>query len=528
MFNFTAVFFLLFYYLVSRYWSPRFENWPLRRVLVLTTASLAIYYVAVSMAYALSPSYMDHLEASVAMKALLASAGQPIYTSLTAPARISLLYGPSTYLAGMAFGRLPIDAILASKLAGAALPLCGLTIFALTLRRFFRGAGWIACVGYCILVVLLFRHISFWNRPDSAILFGVALVCSGVFTRNRYLSVLLVSLGAAFAMDAKGHALLYVLPLAPIYVSRMGFKTAAVSCVGTVVLALAPFLIFSAFSLTNYIAWLQMAATHNLRLILFLETISLFIVASIPVGVVAWTFWKSGEFSRTGNGAARLSIYAYFGCGLLVSIVASKAQAGSHHILPFAPVMAAIAVWVNSRTSPVGRRTVFDRAGNRRLILSLAMAFSLVMLVGLHKSQARVIRFMQIDRHHIMREELLSIKEAYPTYQIVMGYSDHDNFEASFLRPLLFDTGGREFMDASALMDMGASGLTLPVGTLELMRSQVVEIFVLPRGEAPFYMGNFYRGQHELFGSGLRSVFLDNYHQVDSSSFYTVWMANRL
>jgi len=524
--NFTAVLLLVSYFAISRLWLPAFENWNFRRILQVVAGLLGLYFVAVAVAYVLAPSFCDHLEASVAAKTLMAAAGEPIYTALDDARRISLLYGPSTYLVGMALVGIPIDPITASKLAGVLSALGGLVVYFVFLRRRFHGLGAVAAVGYCLAVLLLFRHFSFWNRPDSAIFLGVAVACAAVFRPGRVWPAILVAAGTAFAVDAKPHAFLYLLPLVPPFVRRVGGRAAFLTVLMAVGMAFMPYLIFPSFALGNHLAWLRAATAHGLEAQLFMETISQWFVLSIPFGVAAWLALR-GDGTDGQAGTVRSCLYLYLACGLAVAVIASKAQAGPHHVLPFAPVVAALTLWCGSQIEPKELQRILARARSRRLLFSLALTFAVVMVVGLYKSQSRIVQFLVSDRQHQLRADLLEITARHPGECLVMGYGSSADFDATFLRPLLYKNCHKSFLDASALMDMAASGIPLPDATVEMMASRKVDMFVLPRGSAPFSLGGYYRHNGELFSDRLREAFLDNYHPVDSSGFYVLWAANQ-
>ena len=485
-----------------------------------------VYYLLTCAAYVRTPSFMDHLESSVAMQALVVTQGKPIYTALDSADRFTLCYGPAPSLVGAAFMCATADPILAAKVCGAVQGMLSLAVlFALC----YAGSGGLRAsmaTAYCAFLYLLFDHISYWIRPDSLLLLATSLSCSAMLLRARWPSLLLSSLGFALAVNAKIHAGIVLLPILLLYCRQRGWRW-ALGLVGlSAFWAVLPFVLSQSFSIRAYLEWLRtitrhtldpgLAATNAQYVIFFFSP--LLLVAIARRRHASWREW-CGEPRTQAVGCA-------LACFALTAALASKSGAGPHHLLPFAPLTAALMVSFGA-TPGADTRQASPSYSTRVIVGAILGAWALTVIVAAVGSQKEIVRFIRNDRGAETRRELESILSRYPGKAIVMGYGAEEGYEHTHFRPLLFNRTGDNFLDAAALMDMEASGLRIPQATLQRVAAQYYDMFLTPIGGRPFSMGTWYAGDRPLFDRVLSAVFEASYTKTEEGRYFSVWEAKR-
>jgi hypothetical protein len=83
--------------------------------------------------------------------------------------------------------------------------------------------------------------------------------------------------------------------------------------------------------------------------------------------------------------------------------------------------------------------------------------------------------------------------------------------------------GNPFLLDVPAMMDMQKAGLGLPEGTREMMASGRCRIWLIPRGESPFELRNYFEPEGMIFDEEFRRVFQAHYRVVDHSVHFDVW-----
>jgi hypothetical protein len=112
------------------------------------------------------PHFFDNAEPVIPAVGWLFHAGRPVYHALDSPERYAHIYGPFAFIAhGWALGLLG-PGIRVSKGLGAAAGLASLVLVYLLARRHVRRMPAFVLSGICALLLLLFRHYSFWTRPS--------------------------------------------------------------------------------------------------------------------------------------------------------------------------------------------------------------------------------------------------------------------------------------------------------------------------------------------------------------------------
>ncbi|MGE5458290.1 MAG: hypothetical protein ACM3RX_08035, partial [Methanococcaceae archaeon] len=312
-----------------------------RRIIFWGLSIPIIYYLCLNVFYILTPSFFDHIEPSIVMQSFLVTEGKQIFTDINSADRISSVYGPVPYIITAIFLKLFSDPILAGKISGIFLTLSSLIIMFVILKKKFSTSISYLCIAYFIIIFLPFGHISFWNRPDSAALFGCSIVCWGLLTKNKTFSSILFALGTAICIDAKIPAIFVVFPLLVIYLLDRGFKVALWTIVISVLFAFSPFFLCKSFNLFNYINWLKAETGHPFLVDQLVRTIIYSILFSLPLFfVIGINFSNISAALRKGTQKQIIvNLSALLISFLLAAIPASKEGSGSYHLLPFAYVI---------------------------------------------------------------------------------------------------------------------------------------------------------------------------------------------
>ncbi len=492
-------------------------------------APLILYYMIICLLYANTPSFLDHIEPTIAMESMLINEGKTIYTTVDNENRISLLYGPSSYLVNALFLKyFNVNPIFASKLAGVSLALGSLLVLFISFAKRFSFIFSYFSVVLCILLYLPFGHFSFWNRPDSVIIFACSLSCGSLFVKRNSVSAILFALSVALAVNSKFHSVLYLVPLAPLYIYGRGFKLVFLSSILSVVLVFIPFFVFASFSLPQYLQWLLQAGNHDLSMHTLMRNLSYSFLFLLPVLLSIY-------FCRTQIGNLRVLLsdniiqgtFLLFFNIILVAIIASKEGSGPNHLAPFAPIAAVFLCMSSERLLHVDN--IKDKIWSRKskFVFCLGLAWFFACILASVQPTTKILRHTSHDSGGTIATELNNILLKYPDSSIAMGYADHTGYHFTYFRPLLFERTSDYFMDAPAMMDMAESDLEIPPATIEKIRSQEYDIFLIPKGGEPFTMKSLYLSKRSIFGDILPVEFKNNYVEVDTSDHFSIWSANK-
>lgn len=465
-----------------------------------------LYFATV---YLQSANYTDHIEPNTAVVSWLWLHGAPVYHALDAPERYAFLYGPLAYLAGGLSFALFGGSVLAAKLPGFVCLLLALGATAAAALRV--GRGWVAglaALGYVSLLALFFRNFSFWSKPDSFLLAAAALGVLACTWRSGRGAATGVGLALGLAVNAKITGGLYFLPLLAWLWERHGLRPALAAGVTGAVLAVLPFFT-EQISVVHYIEWLRAAGGHGLSLSLLVQNLLFGVLALVPAAVFAWR--ERGCLRRyplTGV-AAGLAL-------LLVVVAASKPGSGPHHLLPFLPALGMLAARLAA-----GARHV-------RLVSAACAAFA---LASGATAAVAVYYGLGVVRSHALgdtlRAEIEHVSARYPDRSIYMGYGDGSRYTWTFVRDELAYRGHPYLIDAAAMMDFQLSGVDVPDATVERMVGDVGAVWLIPAGQEPFTIVNwYYRATGgKLFSDEFRQAFSDHYRKVAGTEHYDVYLA---
>jgi hypothetical protein len=110
----------------------------------------------------------------------------------------------------------------ASKILGAVAGIGSLAVTHVLLRDVARSRRALMLTGVCALELLTFTHYSYWTRPDSLELLGVAAAMALATSRWTYLTAGLMGVPSGVVWALKFTSVLYTLPAFALFERRAG------------------------------------------------------------------------------------------------------------------------------------------------------------------------------------------------------------------------------------------------------------------------------------------------------------------
>jgi len=493
---------------------------PLALVLLLTyTAALACTLYL--------PIAIDPIEVTVTGISALWLHHQPIYTTLDAPARYSLLYGPLCYL--------PFAAAL--KLFGATMATLKLTIVAcnallfialwLALRHHLRPDEALIALAFAAATLLMKAMSTLQVRGDAPLAAAVALALLAITLHRRVPAAILFALAAALAVDIKFTAAFSLLvPLYLLY-KRHGPVTTSISLTLAAILAAAPFALPN-ISLPNYLAWIHQASHHPLGLKLFAMNVIACLILLTPLALLSTTLDAPFQTLRRHWPLAALFALTLAGSAL----TGSKIGAGRSHLngaFLVATYLAALLWSHRSRTKSIPQ-----------LLPASAAVYSLFLLLP-SLSQLNDLRSICLARRAwaiSVAGDVDYILRSHPHQAIEIAYNQVPTLDEPIdpltaFRTTLVLAGNPFTADAGALSDMGLSGLSVPASTTAYLRSCGTQIWLVPAGGEPFSATNLYVPDiphrfpdPHLFPQPLRNAFAATYTHTSSTQYFDLYTCN--
>lgn len=508
--------------------SRRVATWFGGRFWVSLSVTVLVVYTAALGCSLYLPMVIDFIEASVASLSFIALHGRPVYTQLQDVHRTSLLYGPLCYL--------PYSAALAifgpgiASLKGAVL-FFNLALFAVLWFAFRRVAGrteTLVALAFIAGAQMMLQMTPFLIRGDAALALAVACGFLAAGSRRTALAVGLFALSCAYAIDIKFTAVFYfLLPFYLLWRNR-GSRPALITATLVPGLVLLPFALPS-ISLINYLAWLHEAAHHPLSLKMFAMNV---VAASIMLGAPLLVFARYYSTDREAAMAdARQHILpaALFLLSIAGSLLTgSKLGAGRPHLNPTFIVAAYVAavLWKKCNAPPPNKEILTFAAVTYTLLLVIPAAAQLRDMWDICVLRRGFAQSASADIDGILR--------SHPGQRIEMGYDQAQDGTPvdglTSLSPQLVFAGEPETINVGAMFDMGLSGLPIPPSTVKYIQTCQTQVWLIPRGNAPFTTLNLYAQEAprrfadpHLFSPEFRNAFYATYRKTASSRYYDLW-----
>jgi hypothetical protein len=473
-------------------------------------AALALaYYAGVIAWYVQIDDFLDFAEPSVPAVAWVFRQGGPLYHDPDSAARYSLVYGPMLYaihaLALDAFG----PSVIASKLVGGAGALGAIVCTYLLLRQISTKRLALILTGVEAAVLLMFRNFSFWTRPEPLLLAAVSAGLLAARSSSRLAGIGVVALAAGVCVNLKISGVLYILPVLAVLRMHHGAAAVAIAAAGTAAIAALPFTL-PTVSLRNYLTWLDYSGRNGLRLWSLRFNVEWAAFLMLPAA--AWPYVEDRRWLRAQAPLAASLAIAIAG----VSLIAAKPGAGFYHLMPFAPVVLFFSASLIARLPAEAMRS------REALALGAGFAFALVSVAAYQ--QYDVIRTLRPGTAAQIRADLQETAAALPDRTLAVGYGGA--FRVSFERVWPVFRGNPYLIDAPAVTEYQLSGLAMPEATYEAIRGCAIDVWLIPRGTAPFDVPNgyFLHAYTPLFDDRFRRTFAASYELVDRTRYFDVWM----
>jgi hypothetical protein len=467
-------------------------------------------YVLLSVWYAADPHFFDNAEPTIPAIAWAAHNGQPLYHAPEAPERYSHIYGPLAFLIhGWALAIVG-PRVLVSKALAVLAGLCSLAATYALLRRVAPAARAAVLTGVCALELLLFRHDSFWTRPDSLQLLAVVVATSCAVSRGRTAPIT-TGLAAGIVWNLKMTGPLYTLPAFVLLFERRGWTHVSVAALIGIVTAAAPFLFWSNVSFTNYLFWLNASAKTGLLLTTLRENLEWAGFLLVPVLLAHFAVPRA---QRTQEGMPPRLIAGTLLGMIGVALAGAKPGAGVYHFIPFVPIVAFLtATRLRQLTSP----DTLPATVRRGAIAFVTVTATIVLAVN--------AQFIEIMRERRALDEVPDIEHFADTHAGLaeMGYGVTEAM--SLERPALVFRTGHYFLDQPAVREEQLQGLPIPAATIDALTACRITWWLIPRGEEPFSNINSYGAVllQPLYPPAFREAFKGSHRLVEQTRYFDVW-----
>jgi hypothetical protein len=463
-------------------------------------------FVAMAGWYVRSDRYLDQVEPGIAAVSWAYEQGQALYHSGDSAYQYSPIYGPLVYILTGGFMQWVGPSLTTSKIPGVVAVFVGLVALWRATKLPFRTAA-VLC-GFVSVLYLGFRNISFSNRPDPFVLCFVSVAVLGLNSRSPLAQALIVGVAAGLTTGFKVSSAIYFLPVFFVLWVNVGVFWSLVAFVAGAAVTLAPFALSERISLSQYMAGLAAAGTHGLRIRGLPSLVEWFVFLLLPLA------WAGARLRRCGalNAVDRALIVGSVLAGVIGLVPALKPGSSTWHLLPIVP-LAAWGVARAWRSLPMQSAVGIGGA---------AYVCVAVLIAGFQ--QAYFIRTLPSVGGTEVHQDIQELVHREPRRVMAMGYGV--NYRLSDYRALLVFWGNPYVLDAPALMDRQQAGLPTPAATVELIQSCRVGMWLVPRGNAPFEVQNYYdvAGREQLFSQSFREAFNRTHRLGGQTRFYDLWV----
>ncbi|MBI2870727.1 MAG: hypothetical protein HYY14_03355 [Candidatus Omnitrophica bacterium] len=475
-------------------------------------AALTLAYLVYTFWYVSIEAFTDHIEPMVSSVSWLWVSGKAsLYHPLEAAERTSFIYGPMLYIMNGLVMKVLGPSAASAKLAGVLAASGSLACIFLIAKKRATAAVAFVYLGFSTLILLFFQEMSFWARTDPLILLSVSLGLLTVLGKRRGLGIMAAALTLGLAVNLKAHALLYFLPILTLVKTRWGWKALVLAAAAAGFIALLPFAL-PGVSLPNYLAWLGIAKAHGLKPDILLNTAEFAGFILLPLTAL---FFQNQEAGPGGDGRRPSYLVSLLVSTALVTLLAAKPGSGPHHLIPFIPLVAYPA-------APAIARFKWDALPQKLAGLVLAALFLSACAIAIPHQSIRVPRLLRMSQVPV-HDDLKNIMEKLLDLKIAMGYGTNQDYFLTFFRAALVHRGHPYLVDGAALMDMQLGGLAVPEATHEAIRNCEIDVWLIPRGAAPFSMASSYEPYPPLFEESFRRAFLEHYEIKGQSTFFDLW-----
>jgi hypothetical protein len=383
-----------------------------------------------------------------------------------------------------------------------------------------------------LCVILLFillprpNHYLFQARADILILAATVIALFGATRPAGFGGPAALAFSTAFIIDTKATAVIYALPLFAMVLQRRGFRTAFLAGIATPAIAVLPFLL-PTISVNQYAQWLRSATGHPSSMADLKSTLLTLPILLAPLLLVAGpTPWRDQGLT-TWLRRNFLVVLAMLFCMALAVLASTRIGAGSHHLLPFIPLLAYMYMELrrasNGYVSRTWPRLSFYAAAGLAVVVVARVAGGLLEISAPWRFWHDAIE---------VRDELRSAIVRHGAGKVGMGYGDRPD-QLTYFRPDLVFAGQKLVVDDVALSDMSMDGMGIPSATVAALDDCTTPVWLIPRGQQPFMEPSLFAGYYPdlvapdpLFSAAFREAFSSRYRKADSTRHFDVWVCN--
>jgi hypothetical protein len=484
--------------------------WERATTLAVGVAGFAglLAYPAIAAWYSADPHFFDNAEPTIVSVAWIFEQGAPLYHGVDSAERYSHIYGPMAFMAHGAALKLFGPSIEVSKWLGVLAGFASLGFVFGTVRRCCSTARAAALTGGCALLLLLFRHYTFWTRPDPLQLCCAAMALYFAGARQVRSSVVLVGIASGILWNLKFTGPLYSLPMFALVHRRFGVRAAGLALVTGVLVAVAPFFLPNV-SLINYVGWVRLSGQTGLLLSLLRQNLEWAAFLTLPILLARLLCGQ--EVDRASG---QREIRGALGLGLTVVVIAaSKPGGGPYHLIPFLPVVAYL-------VAESVQRWPLHVTGS--LTAQAAVAYVLVLIVLGMAQTAQLVTTMLPRRALHEVDDIRRFLASHPG-RVEMAYGQTEAL--SLERPELTFSNNSYLIDQPAIREYQLQGLALPRQTIDAVRHCRVNYWLVPKGERPFSGINSYASvfAQPLYPAALQEAFAATHRLAEETEYYDVW-----
>ena len=500
-------------------------------VLIIFSVAAITHYLGLASLYPTFIDFADPAEANVASVSWLFQRGQAVYPALDAAERYINNYGAFLYIIQGFFLSVFKPSFFSAKLAGSFAGISTLVlIFLLFKRELSLKISLVGCAfaSLCLLALTSASGLvtsSFWVRPDSLLVFFTTLGLFTVVQGNRSIAVLGSAIALGVSANLKITAFLHFLPIYVILLFRFGFLSAFISVMGSAFITLLPFLVFSQFSLTNYIAWLQQVRQKGINDAQVVKNLLWTGFVSLPTAIAAFqlSFTNFRAFKKSVLQTSFYAVSLMIGVGVTAVLGATRG-ALENNMLPFVPAILYLAVqfW---KSIEIPQSSKFARIISP-LSVSAILAFIVTISVAIYSTESILISRLINAPGSLVVQDLQRFVDAHPRTAIAMGFGS--DYPLTTYRPALVFADNPYLLDSASLMEMQASGLNnTPENTLNALRECKIDVWLIAKNQKPFEVFNYYPPLQKLFSPEFRETFLQHYDRREQTEFYDAWFCKR-
>ena len=528
--SFATLTLILFFLLVSlpslkNALSTSFPTFISKYLLPFSIGTILIYFLIVIL-YAFSPLYIDHAESSVSIVGFLLKRNYELYPNLTSVNFYGVPYGPVLFLLQKWFYIILGNSIEVSKLVGILFSILSFIFLYFAIHDRYNPKKGLYLIAYIPIVFLQFSNWAFWNRSEPMIMFFIGLALLGIRQKNIFFSLILLSISFGFAVNLKITSVFYMLPIFLLSLRRKSawFHTTVI-CLSLLIMVL-PFL-YKNISFSNYLDFIRLAKNEQMYFSLFHDCLKfLFLYYFIPTMLFLLYLSKHKEHLKHFFLKYKLPLISLFACLAVVVIMGAKAGGGKLYMLPFMPLF--VYFWSKLINIEFDSQSLKTPSTKSLIILSLiiGLTFSTVPTSAL-KSGYMLLRFSKnLKKDAIPRQvidDLRNIDKQYPELTIHMGIGEYRDYKYTYYRPTLVYMGHPYYIDFPIYMAYQNAKMLGRKQLTQIFEDCKIDIWLIPKGNAPFHMGNFSGNHIPLFDQQLRNSFLNNYDKINCSKFFDIY-----